>query len=82
MASTKQFHVSAERRTFFDRKVLHYGYSRTLSMGKIIPREWEYVRIRIKAETPRVLEISIERLRGAKDDARVTKNDKADRHDT
>jgi len=33
-------------RTFFDRKVRHEGFSRTLSLGKIIPKNWLYVRIR------------------------------------
>lgn len=82
MAKTRQFQTSAEKRSFFDRKVSPYGYSRMVALGKVMPKEWTYVRIRKIAETDRVLTITIERLRGKKDDTLVTKDNKTDRWDT
>ena len=79
MANTKQFHVSAQKRTFFDRKVLHYGYSRTISMGKIIPKEWRYVRLSIITQDKNTVTVTIEKLMGDKDYARHTQNDKTNR---
>lgn len=51
-------------------------------MGKIIPHEWTYVRVRKTLETPRMIQITIERLRGEKDDALLAEADKADRQYT
>lgn len=74
--------MSAEKRTFFDRKVLHYGYSRTLAMGKIIPKEWRYVRLSIVGQEKNKLTITIEKLMGDIEYARGAKTDKTSGHDT
>jgi len=79
MPAKRQFHVSTQKRTFFDRKVLNYGYSRTIALGKIIPKEWKYVRIRLIDQTPVTLTINIEKLYGEKNYAHNTKNDKTNR---
>ena len=78
----KQFHVSSSKRTFFDRKVLHYGYSRTLSMGKIIPKGWLYVRLTIIAQDKNTLTVNIEKLMGDSKHALNTKTNTTDRPDT
>jgi hypothetical protein len=80
MPPERQFQTAAQRRTFFDRKVLHYGYSRTVALGKIIPKEWKYVRIHLIESTPRTLTINIEKLYGELNHAHNKKNDKTDRH--
>ena len=61
MQAKRQFHVSAEKRTFFDRKVLHYGSSRTIAMGKIIPKDWEYIRMAIVEQAYNTVTVKIER---------------------
>lgn len=47
MHRTKQFQTTPRKRDFFDRKVLTYGYSRTVALGKIIPQDWTYLRITV-----------------------------------
>jgi len=79
--SKRQFQTAAQHRLFFDRKVLRYGYSATVSMGKIIPKEWTYVRVSKIEETPKTIVVRIERLRGKKDDTPNTKNNKTNRPD-
>jgi hypothetical protein len=41
----RQFKGASTRRSSFDRKVQDTGYTRTLSIGKIIPKDWAYVRL-------------------------------------
>ena len=81
MQAKRQFHVTAERRTFFDRKVLNYGSSRTVAMGKIIPKEWPYVRMTIIKQEANMLTVTIEKLYLGVEHARGTKTDKAGRQD-
>jgi len=76
----RQFHVSAHKRTFFDRRVLRPGYSATVSMGKIIPKDWTYVRISVIDKTEKTLTIKLEKLMGVVQLACGAKNDKTNRH--
>lgn len=78
----RQFQTAAQRRTFFDRKVLNYGASRTLAVGKVIPKEWTYVRITPIEQTEDSVTIKIERMWGKKDDTRRTPTRKTNRQDT
>jgi putative transposon-encoded protein len=76
----RQFHTSAQKRTFFDRRVLRYGSSATVSMGKIIPKNWAHVRVSIVDQTERTLTIKMERLEVRLASAYNTENDKTNRH--
>lgn len=79
MPPKRQFHTSAQKRTFFDRRVLRYGYSATVSMGKIIPKNWAYVRMSIIEQTEKTLTIKLEKLIGVEQLAYGAKNDKTNR---
>jgi len=76
LQARKQFHTSAEKRTFFDRKVLNYGSSRTVAMGKIIPKEWPYVRMTIIEQDKDSRMILIEKLFLGVEHARNPKTNK------
>jgi len=76
----RQFHTSAQKRTFYDRRVLRPGYSATVSMGKIIPKNWAYVRMSIIDQTEKTLTIKLEKLIGVEQLAYGATNDKKNRH--
>jgi len=65
MKKRKQFKGTSKPRKFYDRKVLKYGHTRTLSLGKIIPKDWRYVRLRVTKKTPTQINLRIEKLVGA-----------------
>jgi len=58
----KQFKGTQQRRAHFDRKVNHTGHTRSLSMTKVIPESWAYVRITPLQRTEKSIEVLIERL--------------------
>lgn len=79
MEQRKQFHVTPQKRDFFDRKVLTYGYSRTLSMGKIIPKSWKYVRLEVINKDLSTINLKITKLLGEEPLASNQKINKGDR---
>ena len=72
MTKKRQFSGTRGSRKFFDRKVLHYGYSRTLSMGKVIPKEWQYVRMKVVKTSPESITVEITKLLGGESTAQTT----------
>jgi len=74
--TTHQFAGQYKPRTFFDRKVQNTGYTRTLSMGKIIPKDWKYVRLTVLDSQPSYVIVRIDKLLGEVNYARVTAADK------
>lgn len=62
MRRQKQFKGTQQRRAFFDRKVNHIGSTRSLSMTKVLPEGWAYVRITLLHRTEQSIEVLIERL--------------------
>lgn len=82
MQARKQFHVSAQRRSFFDRKVLKYGYSRTIALGKVIPKDWQYVRITILTKDKSHISLDLTKLTAVESLAQSPKTDTRDREDT
>jgi len=79
MEQRKQFHVTPQKRAFFDRKVLTYGYSRTVSMGKIIPKDWTYVRLSVQSSDHNHIVLLISKLMGREPYAQNTQTNKGDR---
>ena len=79
MQSKRQFHTAAKRRTFFDRKVIHYGSSRTISLSKVIPKDWGYVRINIVEKTPNQATITITKLTVSESHAQNPQTNKTNR---
>lgn len=77
--ASKQFHTAAKRRTFFDRKVLHYGQSRAISLGKVIPKEWQYVRVGIIDKTPNIITVTFTRLLVSESHAQTIKPNQTNR---
>ena len=45
MSPKKTVTAPTKGRTFYDRKVQRSGYTRLISVGKIIPKDWRYVRL-------------------------------------
>lgn len=76
MQHKSQFHASPHKGTFFDRKVLNYGSSRTVAMGKIIPKGWPYVRLTIIKQEGDKITVTIEKLFLGVPHARNPKTDK------
>ena len=54
---------------FFDRKVQPHGYTRLLSLGKVIPQDWRYVRIYVVKQTPNEVHLIIRKLLGVEANA-------------
>lgn len=79
MQAKRQFHTAAKRRTFFDRKVIHYGASRTISLSKVIPEDWAYVRVCAIDKNPNSVTIIITKLMVSESHAQDTQTDKGDR---
>jgi len=61
----RKFSGTSRPRTFYDRKVLAHGYGRQLSLGRIIPKDWRYVRIQIISKTTNEITLKITKLLGA-----------------
>jgi len=70
MSTKRQFKGATKPRTFFDRKVRIEGYTRSLSLGKVIPKDWQYVRIRVINKTQDFIKLEILKLMGGDNDAR------------
>jgi len=64
MSAKRQFKAGPKTRTFFDRKVRYEGHTRSLSLSKVIPDGWRFVRIRLTKQDPDKVSIIIENLMG------------------
>lgn len=62
MQRKRQFQTAAKRRPFFDRKVTPYGHSHTVALGKIIPKNWQYVRLTVLYEDESTIQLEIHKL--------------------
>jgi hypothetical protein len=79
MQPKRQFQTAAKRRSFFDRKVLTYGSSRTVSMSKVIPKDWTYVRVGIIDKNPNNVTITITKLMVSESHAQNPQTNKTNR---
>jgi len=66
MSKKRQFRGTAKPPKHYDRKVLRYGYSAMISMGRLIPKNWAWARVTPLEQSEKVLVIRIERLRMVK----------------
>jgi len=79
--TTRQFAGQYKPRIFFDRKVQNTGYTRTLSMGKIIPKDWKYVRLTVLESQPSYVIVRIDKLLGDINYARISAaNKRSEQH--
>jgi len=72
----RQFKGTSRPRAFYDRKVRRSGYSRVISISKIIPEDWLYVRLTPLNRTDKSVEVLIEALLRGNEDAQTEKADK------
>ena len=78
----KRFDRAVQRREFYDRKVRIVGFSRVLSLSKVIPEDWGYVRITPLRATEKTIEVLFEKLMGVDEAAHSEKNHKRGKRDT
>lgn len=64
MNHKKQFKSGEKTPQFYDRRVRHEGATRSLSLGKVIPKHWIYVRITILEQNPEYIKLGILKLAG------------------
>ncbi len=64
----KQFKGTSIPKAFYDRKVRIVGYSRVLSVSKILPEDWLYVRMRVLNKLDGAVEVLFTKLMGREDD--------------
>jgi len=68
----RRFKGTSRPRTFYDRKILRHGYGRQISVGRIIPNDWRYVRIEVLDKGENDIVIKIRKLLGAEINASTT----------
>ena len=78
----KQFRGTSKPRQSYDRKVRHVGYTSYVALGKVIPNDWQYVRLTPLNRSPNSVELLIEKLFGAKNNAQTTNTNKTDKQNT
>jgi len=78
----RQFRGTSKPKTTYDRKVRPAGFTRYVAMGKVIPEDWQYVRLTLLNRTPTSIEILIERLLGRKNHAQTKTNHTTNQQNT
>ena len=78
----RQFDKTSQRRTFYDRKVRRTGFSRVVSLSKVLPESWTYIRITPLNVTDISVQLLVEKLMGADDTAQTKKNHSRGKQDT
>jgi len=82
MTHKQTIKAGTKPRLFYDRKVQKTGSTRLLSLGKVIPVGWRYVRIRKLREDINILYISIEKLYEEKNNAQTNTTHKNNKQNT
>ena len=80
--SKRQFKGTTKPKSHYDRKVVKMGYTITLSVGKLIPHDWSYVRIEKIEEAPTHVTLRIVKLIGDNNHAQTTSAHKTGEHNT
>jgi len=63
MSKKRQFRGTANPPKHYDRRVLRYGYSAMISMGRIIPKDWTHARVRVLEQSKKKIIVELERLK-------------------
>ena len=85
MSNTKINHRAKESNNSpppYIRKVMHTGTTRLLSLGKVIPKDWNYVKIHVEYEDDGNIYLCLEKMWNSEDDAQDNDSDKTDKQDT
>lgn len=78
----RQFKGTSKPPVFYDRKVQHHRTGRTLSISKVIPKEWAYVRIIPRLTEEKRVMIDIYLLMTVKELAQIKANNQKNKPDT
>lgn len=78
----RQFKGTAKPRLFFDRLVRDTGNTRSLSLGKVIPEIWHYVRIEVIDRESDSVTVKITKLLEKMPNASDTKAHQGSEQDT
>lgn len=82
MQHKRQFKGTSKPRLFFDRLVRTTGCTKSLSLGKVLPKDWGYVRIEVIDREANSLTLKITKLLEATTDAQNTKAHKGSEQNT
>lgn len=78
----RQFKGTSKTPKFYDRKVQHHRTGRTLSMSKVIPEDWAYVRIIPIDRGEDYIDLVIRKLMTVEELAQIKASNQKDRKDT
>jgi hypothetical protein len=78
----KQFKLNKVKPNLYDRKVQRTGTSVVLSLTRLMPKDWLYVRIKPLEKTEEKLVLEITKLWSVEDDAQPIKNNKTGEQNT
>lgn len=68
--SKRQFKGVVTKRDFFDRKVRKQGNTTVISLGKIIPKSWKYVRVELIGRKDDIIIVRFKKLYEEKNNAK------------
>ena len=78
----RQFKGTSTVHRSYDRKVIHSRTGRTLSLTKIIPKDWLYVRIQVNYRQSDLVSLNIMKLMGVEEAAQITSTNKTNKPHT
>ncbi len=81
MQAKRQFKGTKAPRLFFDRRVRTTGDTKSLSLGKVLPANWYYVRVEVTDRDANSITIKITRLLETQINASDNKTDTGDKQD-
>jgi len=79
---TRQFKRTSKKKQHIDRQVRKVGNTTYIALGKIIPKNWIFVRITTLNKTEKELQLQIEKLYGSENNAQNTTADKGSEQNT
>ena len=79
---SKQKGANRRHPIFYDRKVIRRGWGAQISVGKVLPKRWRYVRLWLLEKTKDYVTIRIERLLENHDATYINKTNKKGEQNT
>ena len=80
--SKTRFKRTSKPRTFFDRKIYQGSFTRTLSIGRLLPDNWLYVRCTVTAKNGNSITIKFVKLAEAPNIAPTPSYNQRDKQNT
>lgn len=82
MVGKKQFKGGVKPRTHFDKKLISSGNTKYLAMGKLLPKDWQYVRCEVKRRDKNAVSLRITKLYGENNDTRTKRANQKGKQNT